>query len=627
VADESARFEIDLALKGGDQTRAEIASIEQLESTIDSASKSVARMQLAYRNLKVGGLATSQAAKELKTRLDATKKSIGQNQTELLKIRGSLTTHVAATKATTAETKKASSALASLAAGLRLGGGPVADASSRVGALSTALGKAGFVGAALAGVAAVVALDAVVVKAVVSLARMAVVAGDAYRSERLELEGMTKAWVGWRGEVQAGKASDVQGAIDSVAASVPLARERINDLAQSFYQSRLRGENLKQALRAVAEASAATGGRYEDTAKAMIISSAMMGRSIVQTADLFHSRFGAIVSKQMLALPTQLAKARENFSALFRDVRIEPVLLGLRNVLGILDQGTVEFKAWKTILETLFNPLFGGAEEGGRVVEKFVDKVTILALRGAIAWKNMKGSFSLKDIGLESTADLLSAVVRGSTGFAIGLLQATKAAMVLTDVLVGLGGVLVNTVMLFGQLLSAGSAKDFDRLGKKAEDVLGSAKLMLGGGEASNAGFRMIDGLIAGIEKAQPKLNAAVIAVAKETNATFKSAQDMHSPSKVWTGYGFNMGTSAASGFTASIPRFNSAVSRFADAPSAQPLLSGSRDTYQGAQSHVTIGDVHVHSEGKTVEIPVEALRDKLAMILEGLAIQRGART
>jgi hypothetical protein len=627
AGESEAKFTVDLALKGGEQTRAEAANMEQLSASIASATQTTAKLQLAYRNLKFGGLQNSLAAKELKTRLDATKKSIGQNQLELLKIRGSLANASKETKAFSASTKTANSSLQGLVSGLRLGGGPLDEAAQKTGALVSALGKAGLAGAAVAAVAGVIALDAIIVKATISLARMAITSADAYRSERLELEGMTKAWVGWWFQVRAGKASDVQSAIDTVSQQVPLARAKIVELADSLYRSRLRGETLKQALLGVAMASSATGGKFEEAAKGLVTFNALMGKG-AQMGQTLQSRFGGIVSKQMLSLSTQTAKAKENFAALFRGINIDPVLKGLHNVLGILDQGTVEFKAWKTILETLFNPLFGGAEEGGKVIEKFVDKATILSLQAALAWKHMKGSFSLKDIGLDSTAELLSKVVRGSTGFAIGLLQATKAAMVLMDVLVGLGGVLYNTTSLMASLLSAG------RLGDKPTEALkglrDSAKLALGGNSMSNAGFDMIDGLIGGIRKAQPLLNQAVIQAAHESNEAFRKAQDMHSPSRVWRGFGFNLGTSAAAGIHASIPRFEAATSMLANVPSAQPSVNnfGGANTRIGGDTHVQVGDIHIHGgQGQSgmVEIPIDQLRSFVASIFEGLAIQRGA--
>lgn len=626
MAETDAKFTIDLALEGAAESADARAEIERLSAATQRATASVAKMQGAYRNLKVGGMQNTTQAKELKSRIDALKKTIGENQSKLLGMRGGLAGASDAMSRLGKTSKEANGFARGLISGIQAGGGPVADLTGRATGLVGALGKAGLAGAALAGVAAVLALDVVVLKATADIAKMALTAADARRSETLALQGMTKAWVGWWGQVRAGKAEDVQASIDGVVGSVTEGRGAVVGYAESLYRAGLRGGNLTAALEAVSLASSATNGAYTETAKAMVIGSALMGQSVQGVADQLKNRFGPIVKQQMLALPTQLAKAREGFTSLFRGIKIEPVLKGLDNVLGALRVGSVESKAWSKIFESLFNPLFKGAEEGGNVLRRFVDKATILALRLMIAWEDAQGAFNIRTGGIDLAAASLRALVQIVPGLAVGFLRAAQATVILGDALYRLLDIGMQVGMVMFNLLTGQTHKIPGALAATRDAIVDAFK----SASSVSSGVSTIEGLIQGIRSAQPALNAAVVQSANEANTAFKNAQGIHSPSRLWAKFGYQLPAGAAIGVERGTREFAGAAEDLANTPEAQPLSgSGPRGGRGGSSTHITLtGDIIIQgaSQGApgTVTIPVGALRSELASILEGLVIQRG---
>lgn len=625
MAEADAKFTIDLALEGAAESKDARAEIERLTTATQRATATVTKMQLAYRNLKVGGMQNSAQAKELKARIDGLKKSIGENQSKLLGMRGGLADVGKETAKFGKSAKDANSFARGLFTGIQAGGGPVAALTGQTAGLVSVLGKAGIAGAALAGVAAIVALDIVVIKATLDIAKMALTAADARRSETLALQGMTKAWVGWWGQVRAGKASDVQASIDGVVGSVTEGRGAVVGYAESLYRAGLRGGNLTAALEAVSLASSATNGAYTDTAKAMVIGSAMMGRSVQGVADTLKARFGPIVKQQMLALSTQIAKAREGFAALFRGIKVEPALKGLDNVLSALKAGSVESKAWSKIFESLFNPLFAGAEEGGNVLRKFVDKATILALRLAIAWESAQGAFQLRTAGLDLASKALRVFVPLATSGAIAMLQAAEITLNFAGSLYNLGRAAYYALDLLGSLATL----DFKGIDKAAPEFLAGLKGIFTGGETAQAGSRMIEGLVAGIKSAQPALNKAVQDSASEANTAFKAKLDIHSPSRVWASFGRQLPAGAAIGVRAGTREFAASADALASVPEAQPRGGSTRrGAAPSSTTHITLGDIIIQgipagSPG-AVTIPMGEIRTALASILEGLVIQRG---
>ena len=618
------KFEFDLAISGIGQSKEAAESLSRLRDTIDKSTATIQKMQQAYKGLKIGGLQNTEVAKQLKQRLDQQKKAHGELNLQLLKMKGSLA-------GTAKEGKIARASFDQFAAGARLGGGPVGALTGRVSSLASVLGQAGLVGATVAAAAAVVALDVVLARHAINAAGAAIRAADGYRSENLALQGMTKAWVGWYGQIKPGKADDIQASIDRVSSSVSTGRDQVHAYAEELYRYRLRGEKLKDALEGVALAQSAAGDEAAQLAMQQILANGMWGRSISGVTARLRSQYSAINTQKMLALDVQMRKLKENTNALFRGVSITPLLSGLNKILGVLDQGSVEFKAWKTIIETVFNPLFEGADKAGGVLRAFFTKATILALRSALAWESMKGSFSLQKLGLDSSASLLENAASSSIDFALGLLRAANAGIVVARVTYNLGVVAANTAKIVWHLGAAlAGLAAFEGVGDHLGKSLDSAVEGLGSGVKgllTEDGSQMINGLIEGIEKARPKLVATMRSAARESHAAYNAEQGIKSPS---TKFEWSARQEMA-GLMRGRARSRGALERSSTALAEYSGPINARTPQGGMQAPAAVhwsGNIqvnHVPAGPGTVTVNIAELRTLVASIFEGVAIQAGA--
>lgn len=632
-----ATFVTDLKQEGSSGVKEQISELERLEGVLKNQNATLGKMQLQYRNLKVGGLQSSQAAKELKDRILAQKKAIGENALALGKQKGAFDVSTKSQKANVVATKQGTSALAGLAAGAKLGGGPIAALTSKSGTLAASLGKAGLVGVALAAAAALIALDYAAVKSAVSVATAAVTSANAYRTENIELQGLTKTWSKFWGvqTVAPGNADKMQAAINRVTSSVTLGRDKVIDLNSSLYSMRLRGQNLETALKAVALAESGAGEKGKQWAMGQIYMNAILGRSMDQVGVLAQKRFGGIVSAKMLDLNVQTLKAKENIAALFRGVKIEPLLKGLDKVLGFFKAGSVQAEAWSTIFETMFNPLFRGAEKGGDVIKTFMNKVTILALNAAIAWEDMGASFSLQKFGIKDTSDLLVKASTAAGGLAIAMLRAADATIYIVS---GATRAYQAVAGLFG-MAKALFTRDFGpEQAKAGHNALLEFKSAFGTNETADVGHSMIDGLIKGIQDAQPFLNKAAADAMKGAENAAKDEAKIRSPSHKWQ---MNVGRQLPLGGAIGIRQTAPVMARAGASALAGVGVRASGGGGFGmgaggmggggmARPSVSVGEVHAHFHGApnaagTVTIPIAEFRSFLAQTIEGVAIQRGA--
>jgi len=642
MADENrAVFVTELKAEGVPETQAQAKTIEKLRGELDKEFLSLNKMQLAYKGLRTAGLQTTKMGVDLKNRILEQKKAIGQNQVALLGMKGGLGIATDGMKKTGAAAKGASSGLSALAAGASIAGGPVSGLTSKTQSLVGTLGRAGLIGVTLAAVAALVVFDLAVAKSVIGLAKMAVSSADAYRSERLSIEGMTKVWRGFFGIMQRapGNAAQMQSAIDDVSNAVPITRDRVVALNAELYRFGLRGQALKQSLEAVALGESAAGDEGRQMGINMVAGAAMFGRSVTGAAAIMKSKFGPIVQQQMLALPVQIAKARYGFNQLFTGLKVEPLLRGLHNVLGLFSKGTETSKAWRAIFGTFFDPLSSSAEKGSLTVKRFLQGVTIVALEAAIKFKTLKGVLSFKNLGLGDAGQLLETAINGVASLAVGILRAGQATLVLAD---GLTTV-IRFAQVAGKLMQAvtfhGGIGNQDKAWQAADDAADAAyKQLVHGSDTLGVGFNMIQGLIDGIEKGKPALIAAARAAQQAANDAVKTEQQIHSPSKKWERFGLHLTQGESRGMkrgqpelvrtTRDIQRATFDVGGGAGFGARGAAFGGGgRASSGGGQAHPTIGQLHLHGLSKSdkVTLSIGELTDLIAQALEGLTIQQGA--
>jgi len=419
----------------------------------------------------------------------------------------------------------------------------------------------------------------------------------------------------------------MQKSINAVAADVPLARSEILALNSTLYTMGLRGKSLSLGLKAVALGASAAGDAGKQMGMNLLMGSVMFGKGAGRAYDIMKSKFGAIVQQQMLALPTQIAKAKENWAALFRGINITPLLKGLDGMLSFMKQGTVQADAWSKIFETLFSPLFKGAEEGGNVIKTFLNKVTILALNSAIAWEDMGASFSLQKFGFKSTSDLLQRSVKFASGLAIAVLRTAQGAIWFGTTLektVSILGLVARSAWAVGAAIHSWTKKgEFNS--KDWEDI-GARMKGLGDFDTPRAGIQLIQGLVDGIKNATPYLEKAAADSGNKAKAAFDESQGIRSPAKKWIWSGRQMPLGGAIGINQTAPQLRSAAADVMGGSIRPTPSGGSTQNSYGGGVHIE-GGVHIHGEvgQQTVTIPIAALNDWFAATLEGMCIRKGA--
>lgn len=629
-----AVFTTELKAEGTAETQAQAQSVEKLRGELDRQIVAVGKMNQAYRGLKMGGHQTTKMGVDLKNRILEQKKAIGLNQQALLGMKGGLGITTDAMKKNAFATHGTTSALSRFSQGASFAGGPMSSLSSKVVNLSGLVGKGGLIAVFIAAAAALVGLDYAIIKTAISLGKMAISSADAYRSERLSIEGMTKVWRGFFGVAQRapGNAELMQKSIDDVADRVPLLRDQVVSLNAQLYKYGLRGNSLKQALEAVAMGESAAGEEGKQMGINMIAGAAMFGRGVGNAVAVMKNKFGPIVEKQMLELPVQIAKAKYAFSQLFTGVKVEPLLRGLHNVLGLFNKGTETSKAWRAIFETLFNPLFAGAEKGSFTIKRFLQGVTIVALEAAIKFKALRGSFSLQSLGLGNTGQILEGMISGFSGLTVGILRGVQASLLLGDALaraLSLSTLLIKLSPV-GPIIAGIRKLNGTSFTEQFKGIADQATGLFKG-DAATTGISLIQGMISGIEKGKPLLIQAARDAANAANEGAKQGLDSHSPSRKGIKLGYTFPQGQAIGIRRGIPevqRASTDVARAAlDAP--RPTGGGGMSSGRASQSRSTptIGQLHLHglSASDKITLSVSELRNLLAQVLEGMAHQRGA--
>jgi hypothetical protein len=513
-ADNTATFAIDLQTQGA-QANADAlgGSLESLGTSIDENAAQLARMQKALRDMKGGSSVNIQAFENLKKQIDAKKASIGQMQAKYVELGGTF-------KRTKKPIDDNAAGLKELLERMQKGGGPIGGLAGRLQGLRGLLAGGGvLVVGAVAFAGALMAIAAAATVAYAALLRYGIAAADAYRAERLQLEGLTKIrnWYG----IAAGKATDLQAAIDRVSGSVASGREEVNGMAVSLYRAGFRGGALENALQGVATATAAAGQEQGALAQQMFIAYGRTAAGAKKVADDIKARFGGVAAAQMLSLGTQTKKLRENFQALFTGLKIEGFLKALKNMTDLFSQNTASGRALKQILELALQPFINGLETIGPIAKRFYQGVILGAQEVTIAYYNvrlaLKEAFGGRDV--TKNVDWLTFALNA------GKIAAFSFA-------VGLGLVAIGVALLVSPFILAGVAGY--KFAEKVHGVYNVLKTI----DWGTLGSALIDGFVGGITGNIIKVIGAVKNVGKVALETLRHALDSHSPSRK----GLNLG-------------------------------------------------------------------------------------
>ena len=630
-----ATWELDLSLKGAESYEAARQSAKALENSHRELVTQVEITSKSLRVLQQAGLKNEQIYKDMAQRQKAFKKELGLNVLAASKMKGGLQSLVTSQKNLTTSTKQSHLFLGNLSNGMRMAGGPFATLHERAGALTVSLGRAGLAGAAIIALAAIVALEYEIAKATWKIGRFAVTSADAYRSERLELEGLTHSWITmWGIALRPGSAAQLQSDINAVGQNVAIGRDKVKEYAEQLYRMGLRGASATYALKAMAEAGSAAGEGQAQLVKNMALMALYSGQSGAQLYAKVHARFGKIVEQQMLSLDVQSRKLKENLNAIFRGLKIEPLLKGIREELSVFDQGTVTFNAWRGIFGRLFDSLFQQAPKAGNTVKIFLQEVTLYALKAEYAFIKM-GGFSKYFKQLKGFS--LATLTKAAAGIAVGMLRAVQLSFAflatmkaLVQVLTTVGSLIKSIGMTMAFTTTGGAAVGGDSVASSWKSTLAHAMGLVKNDaldDAIKTGFDIAGGMAKGIEDATPALVEAARKSALQADKAARDEIGAHSPARLSMRTGRDWGRGYALGIRAEAPGIRmSAVQSVRVPPIAAPQVG--RSTVNNSRS-INFGDINVHNPGNaaagTAVIPLYELKRLLGIEFENVAIQAGA--
>lgn len=673
-------FDIDPsgAQEGAD---AAASSVENLQQQLDEGTAALAEMNKAMRLLKGGASTDIEAFKALRDAIAAKKTTLSQTTAELLnqgkaqdvlrnkskegaalakkheaeqKERDKVAkAHLDAYKKGEAEKKKATAEAAkqqkasadalkqqheAMSKSIGQLGGPLQGLLGQFQGLKSLVAGGAIAAGTLAIVAAFLALAAGVAVAIAALTKYAIVAADVRRSEMLQLEALTKTrnWYG----IAAGKATDLQHAIDSVSDSVSLGRDHVNGMATSLYQMGLRGENLKQALAGVEMATDAAGEAQGAFYKGMIMSAARSGVALKRVTDDIKARFGEIAARKAMGLEVQLGKLKQNFDALFRDVKIEGFLKALQSVTSLLSQTSVEGRALKQLLTIVLNPFIGSLEHGAPIAKKFFQgmilqgqELMMALLILAITFKKAFSGEVLKGIDKAQVAltlgkwaafGLASAILAVGIAFGVVALVAVAAFSLMMAPILVVVAAIVGATMAVQRLVGA-----FAKVGEK-----------LRGLNWADIGVGLVKGLVFGISNSTKYVVDAVIKLGTDAKDALKKVWDSHSPSRLFFKIGGTAPEGAEGGILAGIPGVKAASEELGEAATlgynkpeggaspALPRVVPDAVQRPAASSGGVSNVIHVTIKADTEaggRAAAKGFEEQLGDVLRGVSIKFGA--
>lgn len=633
-------------------------ALDQLKGRIQADTKELREMQAALGRLRGATTVNAASVKELTERISAKKSAIAGAQSRFMQLGGSF--------AETAKGAQAAGGSMSQLLGVAQGmGGPIGRVAASVSSLGGLLGV-GLVAGAVAAAAAVAALTVALAAGYAAMVRYAMGAASARREELLRLEGLTKI-PNWYG-IAAGKATDLQAAIDNVSMASAMGRGDIAKYAEELYRMGLRGKNLSSALDATAIKASTQGPQWASLFMRQAAGAAQLGQSVEKLADRVKTQLGGLAKQQALSFGVQLSKLRENVARIFDGVKIGPFLESLNEVLSLFSQNHEIGRALKTLVNVMFEPLsgfFGGSV--AMLAKRFFQGLIITALQFTVVVLTVRNRLrdTFGDSKVLQGVDGLTVALNvgriaawglvGALGLAAVLATTTAIAFAPLAVLIGgiagaiymIGTGIMSTFAVLGQLREQLAGLSLEQVGQRLmltfaagvlsllSSVVGAIRSALLSGLKSlgyTGGNALIDGITSGLASAQGKLVSAVVGIGDVINKAFTGKLQMRSPSKLFVSHGVNLGDSATIGLRLTRGRVQRAAEDLAPTPPRLPPMrspatpsarGGGGRAGSGGRS-VTVGEIHVHTAATDARGIVQSIREEVALMFEGLAIEMG---
>lgn len=597
MADNVASFQIDL--KDGVSAPANDAkkALADLNNQIGRDKKALQQYQAALKNLGPQTDKNISQHKQLTDRIAGLKSSLSQAQGQVVDLGGVIQS-------------KGSKPIQGFGA----------DLDAMRARLGTSMGPLGLAGLALAiGVVA-----RATASAVSDMAKYAVVQADAYRSELLRLEGLTKIH-SWFGRAS-GSATELQSSIESVSSGVAISRAEVAKYAAQLYRAGLRGANLTKALEATAITASTQGEQYASSVAAMASANGMLGGSVDALATRVKSRLGGIAARQMISLSVISEKLSESMSALFHDVQPQGLLSALKGMADQFSQSTVTGRSLKTLLSSLMVPFISGAKAATEIGTKFFQGMVIGAQNLTLGFLTI-ARWVKRTFGPAFSGIMTGAIDATNVGtFAVYALVAAFTALAAMGAMlaVSLLPVLATIAASVWSLVVAGATLAAPFIGAALAIGLAftSAFLVvkrLRGLDWGEMGRFIVDGLVGGIKSRAKWVIDAIKALGKSALGAFKDVLGIRSPSIEFRSAGINIARGAEQGVRGGAGRLDR-IRPPAAGQSASPMVFGGRGA---SRINVTTGDIVISGASDAKEV-AENFAEQLYAALDAVAAQQG---
>lgn len=517
--------------------------------------------------------------------------------------------------------------LRELGGGANAAGGPLGGLLGKVQGLGGAMGSAGggiglIVGVVLAAAAAFVVASAAVAKFAFEMA-------DAARTAKL----LNAAFAG-------PEMPEFDSVIRQLGSKVPLARDKIGEMARSLRDARLEGIDLQRALTSMSLASVVRGGAAEAAIKSIAEQSAAARRFMLGARDIYgqfaslkgtgikaadiyaalaesmkisiprakalidsgrvslgeglkaleiasQKAFGPLAAAHAISFTNQMAKLKENLAGLFANVNLDRFLQGLASVTRLLDESTFTGYTLKTIATEAFTAIFDAASRVFPLVRAFLIGVAIAGLyvygvvkRAATAIAGWLGGF---DLGGVDALTIAMYAGMGAVGALVGSLVLLAGALALIGISVFVAALPFLILVAIVVATFAAIIYAIDWLKGKIT-AIGAYLESLDFGEV---GSNLVRSIADGIKNGATWVMNAIKDLASRAAKTLLAAFEIASPSKLGLRVGRNVGGSVGLGIEREAPAVAGSVARLSSAAVSAPLASG-----QGSSGRASVGQI-----------------------------------
>ncbi len=606
MADASATFGIDIEETGGDDAA---ASLEALRAKILEGTGALRNMQAALRSMQGGTSVSIDAFKKLKDQIDAQKQSVAQASESFVKLGGDFN-QIKAPKL-----EPATDSVGGFLGAIKGGAGPMGGFLEKIQAVRGAVQKMGAGNAlAIAGAAALAAVLVIVtvaaISAAIAITKFALASADAARNSKLATEGLAAS-----SKELAGLGKILPG----LQAATGLSADELRGLAEQLEAAGVKAKDLPDALRAIATAKA--GGASAAFLKQLNDDLKAGKKSAKELADEVNAKFGGIVARKLLSLDSQAERFKKNLAGIFANVKIEPFLKALAEIVALFDSSTASGRALKAMAEGILNPLFEALSAlaplakgffQGMVIGALLLTVAVLKVKNALrdAFGDSLGKIDLLKVGMYAGVAAFAALV--TVGIVLAAVLASIALAVafiaLPFVIAGvvIGAVIYGVIYVIGLLGEAFMA----------------AYNFIAGINFGELGSSIISGIVNAITGGAAWVWDAMKGLASGAIGAFKGALGISSPSKVFQGLGQQLPAGAAGGIEAGSDAVAGAAEGMASAAVSGASAGGEGGAPKGAGGgnvfNIVInaaGDAAAAIEAAVRKAITEALEEEAAMV------------